>query len=182
MKQRPNITENKFDKWAGDLKDWISDSVSPFENDSPELQEARKERAKNDLLYFCKTYLPHYFPSDFGDFHDEWEEYTELSDEAAFLAAPREHAKSTFFSFAVPIRNICYQLKRFQIIVSDTNDQATGFVLPIRLELEDNPRLRNDFGDMRESRWQTGDFFANDTRLLARGQGEKIRGLKYKQY
>ncbi|MDH3975519.1 MAG: hypothetical protein OEV42_14675 [Deltaproteobacteria bacterium] len=182
MRKRPKITENKFDKFASDLKEWIADSVSPFENDSPEKQEARKARAGEDLLFFCKTYLPHYFPSAFGEFHEEWEEVTELEDEVFLLGAPREHAKSTFFSFAVPLWHICYQRKRFQLLISDTSDQAKGFTLPVRMEIEDNPRIKNDFGNMRGSRWQEGDFFANHTRLLARGHGDKVRGLKYKQY
>jgi len=183
MRKRPEITENRFDLWAEQLKGWIEESVSPFENDTPKKQAARKERGRTDLLYFCKTYLPHYFTSDFGDFHDEWEALTELRDEAAFVAAPREHAKSTFFTFAVPIRNIVYALRQFQLIISDTNDQAKGFTLPIRLELEENPRLKNDFGDLAGKPWKSNDFTtSNGVRTLARGRGEKVRGLKNRQY
>jgi len=158
MRKRPEITENRFDLWADQLKGWIEESVSPFENDTPEKQKARKERGRTDLLFFCKTYLPHYFTAEFGDFHDEWEGLTELRNEVALVAAPREHAKSTFFTFAVPIRNIVYVLRWFQIIISDTNDQATGFTLPIRLELEENPRIRNDFGDLTGRPWKKNDY------------------------
>jgi len=189
MRKRPNLTEQRFDKWADDLKSWIQESVSPFENDTAEIQAQRKDRAKTDLLYFCETYLPHYFPSEFGDLHQEWEDLSELRDEALFIAAPREHAKSTFFSFAIPIRNICYLLRMFQIIASDTNDQATGFTLAIRVEFEENPRIRHDFGDLvaaygrRSSQWKKNDFVtANGSRVLARGRGEKVRGLKHRQF
>jgi len=183
MRKRPEITENRFDLWAEQLKGWIEESVSPFEDDTPEKQAARKERGRHDLLYFCKTYLPHYFTADFGDFHREWEELTELRDEIVLTAAPREHAKSTFFTFAVPIRNIVYALRWFQMIISDTNDQATGFTLPIRLELEENPRIRIDFGDLRGRPWKANDYTTgNGVRTLARGRGEKVRGLKNRQY
>ena len=183
MRKRPNLTESRFDKWADDIKSWIQESVSPFPDDTPEKQKERKERAQYDLLYFCKTYLPHYFTSDFGDFHHEWEEFSLIEDECAMIAAPREHAKSTFFTFAVPIRNICYLLKRFQMIVSDTNDQATGFTLPIRLELEENQRIKNDFGDLVGAIWKNNDFTtSNGVRVLARGRGEKVRGLKNRQH
>src|SRR4030042_3852478 len=97
MRKRPNITENLFDKWADDLKSWIQESVSPFEHDSPAKQAERKDRARWDKLYFMKTYLPHYFTKSFVDFHDEWGELGDLKDDCAFVAAPREHAKSTFF-------------------------------------------------------------------------------------
>jgi len=183
MRKRPEITENRFDLWAEQLKGWIEESVSPFEDDTPEKQAARKERGQHDLLYFCKTYLPHYFTAEFGDFHQEWEELTELRDEVVLAAAPREHAKSTFFTFAVPIRNIVYVLRRFQMVISDTNDQATGFTLPIRLELEENPRIKNDFGDLRGRPWKANDYTTeNGVRTLARGRGEKVRGLKNRQY
>jgi len=189
MRKRPKITEHRFDQWADDLKVWIQESVSPFEDDTPQKQAARKEQGKHDLLFFCKTYLPHYFPSDFGDFHEEWEGLTEIRDESVFVAAPREHAKSTFFSFGVPVRNICYVLRWFQMLISDTNDQATGFTLPIRTELEENPRLKHDFGDLqspygrRTVSWKKNDFISsNGVRTLARGHGEKVRGLKHRQH
>ena len=182
MRKRPEITENRFDQWAEQLKGWIAESCSPFEDDTPEKQAARIARGRYDLLYFCATYLPHYFTAEFGEFHKEWEGLTEILDESVFIAAPREHAKSTFFSFAVPIRNIVYSRRWFQLVISDTNDQAQGFTLPIRLELEENPRLKNDFVNLRGSPWKANDFTANGVRTLARGRGEKVRGLKNRQH
>ena len=183
MKKRPKLTEYRFDQWAEELKKWIQASVSPFEIDTPEKQAERKERGGDDLLYFFKTYLPHYFTASFGDFHREWQLLCELKDECAFVAAPREHAKSTFFTFGVPLHDLCYSAKKFVLIISDTNDQATGFSLPIRLELEDNPRIRHDFGDMTGPVWQRGDFTTSKgDRVLARGRDEKVRGLKNRQY
>ncbi len=183
MQRRPKLTENRFDQWADELKGWIAEAVSPFEDDTPEKQAERKARAKHDLLYFCETYLPHYFSVEFGEFHHEWEELTNIKNESVFVAAPREHAKSTFFTFGVPIRNISYALRWFQIIISDTNDQATGFTLPIRLELEENPRIRHDFGDLTGSTWKKNDFTTSTgIRTLARGKGEKVRGLKNRQH
>lgn len=183
MKKRPEITEHRFDQWADRLKGWIHESVSPFEADTPEKKKFRIARASTDLLFFCSTYLPHYFTSEFGLFHEEWEDLTSAKDECIFVAAPREHGKSTFFSFAVPLRNICYKLRWFQLLIADTSDQAAGFALPVRVELEENPRLRHDFGDLRGSSWKTNDFTtSNGVRLLARGRGEKVRGLKNRQH
>ncbi len=183
MRKRPKISENKFDKWADDLKSWIVENVSPFADDTPDKQAERKSRAEHDLLFFLKTYLPHYYSTDFADCHEEWEEFCALRDEAAFLAAPREHAKSTFFSFGAPIWNICYKKRLFQLVISDTNDQAVGFTLPVRLELEENPRIKHDFGSLRGRIWKAGDYTtANGVRILARGHGEKVRGLKNRQH
>lgn len=183
MRKRPKITEYRFDQWADDLRAWIVESVSPFKDDTPEKQEKRKKRAAWDKLYFMKTYLPHYFGVAFGDFHSEWGDLGDLRDDAAFVGAPREHGKSTFYTFGDPIHDICYELRHFILIISDTNDQATGFTLPIRLEFEDNPRIRHDFGDLTGPKWTQNDFTtANNIRVLARGKGEKVRGIKNRQH
>ena len=183
MRKRPKITEYRFDQWADDLKTWITESVSPFEDDTPEKQAERIARAEWDKLYFMKTYMPHYFTRPFGEFHEEWSDLGDLRDDCAFLAAPREFAKSTFSTFGDPLHDIAYGLRHFIIIISDNNDQATGFTLPIRLELEDNPRLKHDSGDLRSPNWQRSDFTTrNGVRVLARGRGDKVRGMKNRQW
>ena len=183
MQNRPKITELRFDRWAYDLREWIKKSVSPFEDDTPEKQQERVSRAQWDRLYFLKTYLPHYFSLAFEDFHEEWSELADIENEVVPLAAPREHAKSTFFTFGVPIHDIAYARKHFIMIVSDTNDQAKGFTLPIRVELEENVRLLHDFGEFKGRKWTDSDFTtANGVRVLARGRGEKVRGLKNMQW
>jgi hypothetical protein len=189
MKKRPKITEYRFDQWADDLADWIQENVSPFEDDTPEKQKERKQRGKWDRLFFLATYLPHYFYGEFEEFHEEWSELADVADEIVPVAAPREHAKSTFFTFGVPVHDIAYERKHFTMIISDSNDQATGFTLPIRAELEENPRIKHDFGELqspygrRSTTWTQGDFVtSNNVRVMARGKGEKVRGLKHRQY
>ncbi|CAN2042522.1 Phage protein [Candidatus Magnetomoraceae bacterium gMMP-15] len=184
MRKRPQLTETRFDTWAEEIKTWITESVSPFEDDTPEKKKARIERSKTDRLFFFQTYLPHYFHSGFGAFHEEWSDIADIRNIAAFIAAPREHAKSTFFSFGVPIHDIVFSLRHFIMLISDTNEQATGFTLPIKLELEDNPRIRHDFGSFVGSNiWKQGSFkTSNGVRVLARGHKDKVRGVKNLQY
>ena len=183
MRKRPKISEFRFDQWAEDLKAWIQESVSPFEDDSPQKQKERIARARHDKLFFMRTYLPHYFTKDFGEFHEEWAGLADLRNEVILIGAPREHAKSTFFTFGDLMHKICFGLRHFMPIISDTNDQATMFTLAIRLELEDNPRLRHDFGNLRGATWKKDEFTTtNDVRLLARGRDDKVRGLKYRQW
>jgi hypothetical protein len=183
MRKRPKLSERQFDIFTDKLRDWIRASVSPFEDDTTEKQTERKERGERDRLYFFHTYLPHYFFAEFETFHEEWSDLADIENDIVPIGAPREHAKSTFFTFGVPIHDIAYQIKHFVMIISDSNDQATGFTLPIRIELEENPRLKHDFGDFQGRRWRDNDFTtANNIRVLARGRGEKVRGLKNMQY
>lgn len=183
MRKRPSLTEGQFDQQVEELKKWIRDSVSPFENDTPAKQRARIERGRTDLLYFFSTYLPHYFSVDFGGFHEEWQEATELKDQLALIGAPREFAKSTFFSFGNPIHKIVYKLKKFIWPCSDTHEQATAFSLPIKLELEENKRIIHDFGKLKTKNWSDDEFeTTTGTKVLARGRGDKVRGIRYRQY
>ncbi|MHB9074651.1 MAG: hypothetical protein ACYC6G_14130 [Desulfobaccales bacterium] len=183
MRKRPKITEFRFDQYVRDLRNYIQESVSPFENDSPEKQKARVERARHDKLYFMREYLPHYFSSPFGDFHEEWADLADLEDEVVLVAAPREHAKSTFFTFGDSLHKICFSLRHFIIILSDTNDQASTFTVGIGLELEENPRLKHDFGKLLGPVWNKSSFITtNGIWVLARGHQDKVRGLRNRQH
>lgn len=183
MRKRPNLTEGQFDKQVEELKKWIRESVSPFEHDTPAKQKERKERGKKDLLYFFATYLPHYFSVAFADCHGEWQEITELVDQLALVGAPRELAKSTFFSFGNHVHKTVYRLKRFQWICSDTHEQAGSFTLQIKLELEENPRLKHDFGTLKTKNWSDDEFeTSNGVKIMARGRKDKVRGIRYRQH
>jgi predicted phage terminase large subunit-like protein len=89
-------------------------------------------------------------------------------------------------SFGEPLHDICYNLEKFIIIASDTTTQAEDFTTAIKLELEDNPRITHDFGDLihkSDVGYHYNDFItANGIRILARGTGSRIRGLKHRQY
>lgn len=98
-------------------------------------------------------------------------------------AAPRGNAKSTIFSFALPLWAALFELKHYIIIVSDTADQANDFLGNIKSELEDNTLILEDFGSQYGYVWTNSDIILrNDVRIQALGAGKKIRGRRYKQY
>lgn len=183
MRKKPKKTELQFEREAEKLRELIQKHVSPFPDEKPGEQEKRILRARKDKAYFLRTYFPHYFYSDFARFHEEWLKLSDVTDQLVLVAAPREHAKSTIFTFGVPLHAICHGLRRFILIISDTEDQAAGFTLPIRMELEENPRIRHDFGDLTSWPWKDNDFVtSSEVRVKARGRGQKLRGLKFKQF
>ena len=182
LKPKPQITHLAYDKQVAAMAEWIRESVSPFDNDTKATQTARIAATEADFLLFCTTYLPHYFPVDWGAFHAEW---FEISQEPGFrpIAAPREHGKSTFFSFAVPLYNLLVRKVKFQIIASYTETQAHRFLLPIRLELQENKRILHDFGPQVGPVWSEGELITHSgCNLLARSREQQIRGLKYLQH
>ena len=182
--RKTQITEKQFDLQIEELRELIRESVSPFEKDTPAKKKARIEQARKGRDFFFRIYLPHYFYKPSADFHKELHALAEKP--LAAIAAPRGHAKSTHISFGESIHDICYGLEKFIIIASDTTTQAEDFTSAIKLELEENPRIRHDFGELvvkSDVGYHYDDFItANDIRILARGRGSRIRGLKHKQY
>jgi len=161
----------------------IQQKATPFADVSEKAREERRKKALEDPFFFCKTYLPHYFPLEFADFHKELWEFSEISDEPVFIAAPREHAKSTIVSLAVPLRDICLELRHFILMISDTEDLASSFLQFIKLELEENERIKQDFGDLRGYPWKDDDFTTrNGVRVKARGAMGRVRGLRNRQF
>ncbi|MEN6359276.1 MAG: hypothetical protein ABFD59_04325 [Smithella sp.] len=180
MRKRQNLSEVQFDDYVAALRKQILDSVSPFENDTPAKKRERMERC-NDPLEFMRTYLPHYFPSDPASCHGEWCEIAGTPG-LNLIGAPRDHAKTTVVTFGLRVYKIAKQLCNYIMLGSDTHDQATRFTVSIKIELEDNPRLRHDYGKIiAKTRTWSDDLFvtAGGTMVEALGRGDKWRGKKF---
>jgi predicted phage terminase large subunit-like protein len=182
--RKQTITEKKFDLEIEELRELIRESVSPFEQDTAAKKIVRINRGRKDKDFFNRTYLPHYFYKSSARFHLELDDLIEQP--LAAIAAPRGHAKSTRVSLGDNLHDICYSRIHFLIQGSDTTTQAEDFTTAIKLELEENPRIKHDFGELIPKR-QIGinyhDFITtNGIRVLARGRGSRIRGFKNKQY
>ena len=70
------------------------------------------------------------------------------------VEAPRGHAKSTNFTFKGSIHSAVYAYKHYEIILSDSSEQAEGFLSDIKTELEENAALREDFGELEGRVWK----------------------------
>lgn len=176
------LTERQLDQQREELRARIAAATSPFPDDTAEKKAIRIELAKRDRTYFQQTYLPHYFPEQPATIHLTLVEHDQ--DELLAAAAPREHAKSTHESIGRPLHGIVKGDEHFIIIGSDTETQAAAFTASIKDELECNGRLRADFPDAcRTVRGGDSDFVTgNDVRVMARGAGQKVRGLHHKQW
>jgi hypothetical protein len=165
----------------------LSLEVTPFWADSEEKAKQRIERAAGDPLYFCRTYLPHYFAHGPAPFHHDLVRMLEQRDDEVVtpmaVAAPREFAKTTVCAFGYVLHQICFRRRHFILIGSDTEDLASDLTGYIYLELLYNERLQQDFGELVKGNKPVNDFVTlNDIRVKARGRGQRLRGLKHKQW
>lgn len=99
------------------------------------------------------------------------------------VAAPRGHAKSTSLTFKGTIHAVVYGYKHYPIIISDSSDQAEGFLDNIRVEFEENEAIREDFGDLTGKVWRSNVLVTStNIKVEAIGSGKKIRGRKHRNW
>ncbi len=162
----------------------------------------RKELAAFDLAYFGRAYLPHYFSRKSPEFHEELDDIWKdgvckgrnpmkeakamagLKGSRQVVAAPRGHAKSTNLTFKDDLHAILYGYKHYILILSDSTEQAEGFLEDIKTELEDNGNILQDFGRLKGDRvWRTGTILTStDVKVEAIGSGKKVRGRRHRNW
>lgn len=109
------------------------------------------------------------------------------------VVAPRGHAKSTLINLIYPLHRILFDEERFILLISESETQSKYNLEAIGNELEFNEKLRYFFGDRRGEIWGKEEKevitnFDEDgkpsgfCKMLVRGTGQKVRGLKYGAY
>lgn len=162
----------------------------------------RKKLGAIDMEFFGRAYFPHYFSRDSPDFHREldniWKQgvlknkipdvyyrkiINRMDGVKRVVAAPRGHAKSTVLTFKGTIHSVLYQYKHYPIIISDSSDQAEGFLDNIRVEFEENEAIIEDFGNLVGKVWRNDVLVTkSNIKIEAIGSGKKIRGRKHRNW
>lgn len=99
--------------------------------------------------------------------------------------APRDHAKSTAFTFDYILAEVCFRRSDYVILIGSTEDKAVEQLSNISDELHNNEDLRREFGIIGfESDQKTEIIVKCDDayrfRIIARGAEQKIRGAMWK--
>jgi phage terminase large subunit-like protein len=103
------------------------------------------------------------------------------------FAAPRGHGKSTAGVEIAALYHVANCTRRFVLIVSDTYSQAVDRLATVIEQVENNPKLRAAYPDLRPAiddrghvvRWKDDDVvFACGCRIMAAGAGKSIRGAR----
>ena len=107
--------------------------------------------------------------------------------------APRGHAKSSFINLIYPLHRILFGEEFFILLISESEEQSKFNLEALGDEIAMNPKIKYFFGDRKGEIWGstskeviTG-FHDDGTpsgtcKLLVRGVGQKVRGLKYGPY
>lgn len=123
------------------------------------------------------------------DFHKEGWNYFTSKNKMVALAAPRGHAKTTGMTVSYGLATLMFRERKFMLLVSDTESQASMFLGYFKEHLQENTNLIELFGLKRNEKGQVQ--FIKDTetdiivemedghkfRVIAKGAEQKLRGL-----
>lgn len=142
--------------------------------------------AKSSYEAFCQIYFPHYFYLKPAHFHKRLVAILEDTvHEMIAIIGFRGSAKSTHASMAYPIWQAVKGDHHFIILINDTGTQRDINIKNIKTEFEENKLLRLDFPLVKPSKkkWTDGELeLTNDVYILGRSRGQKVRGLRYRQW
>ena len=178
-KSSSKLYDTKFDELREQLKSMMLLSDKD--------RDLRKKKALKSFKYFVKTYFPP--EKKFSEFHKFLFDYLPKTlDNPNFrrtvIAAPRGNAKTTFISRYFPLWCIIKKAKNFVFLISDTIDQAMDNLEAIKIHLEDNPRLNQDFPEVCGigRKWAAEEIITkNNIKLKVAGTGKRIRGANFLQ-
>lgn len=154
-------------------------AIPTFEDNSEEAQAARKERAEYDEQYFFETYMPHYLVADPAPFHYDLDKANKTLNIPISVCAPRGGAKTTRGFTMNGLHEFIYNIFDYHVLTCDTQSIANLKLKTIKMEIEKNPRILEDFGDLRGAIWAEDLLInsKNDAILQANGFGSPSRGL-----
>jgi len=119
--------------------------VQPFGDNSPETSA---ERRSFPFLRWCRTYLPHYFCRDFAPFHREMLGAVGEPGMPTFIGAFRGAGKSVLLSLARPLWRALHGACPYFIYGSRVQRLAAQNMDYVRLELDHNERITQDYGEV----------------------------------
>lgn len=147
------------------------------------LYADRKEWAKS-FFGWCLVYLNHYFTLRFGTFHKDLFKLFQGFENLLEIIGFRSSAKSTIGTLAYPLYCAVEEKYKFIILIADTAQQVKLNIFNLRHELETNPLMLQDYGNLVDPNncTQTSMVLTNGIRILGRSRGQKIRGMRHLQY
>jgi len=134
----------------------------------------------SSIEYFARTVLSEHITTDIPPFHSDMYALARNDNPRKCVVVPRGFGKSTVITLVFTLWSILMLRERFIVIVSDSHHQAKLFLESIAVELEYNPVIRQLWGNLKTEQWsQESITTTTGIRVVAKGTGQKIRGLKF---
>lgn len=178
------LSPKEFEAHLAETLQLCREQAQPFEDRTPQARAARIARARADLLAFCETYLPHYFFERWAPWHADLAAASLVREKPVVVGAMAGAGKSSLVTIARTLHAVLFGTDPFVVVGSMTEDLASQFTALIKMELDQNARILQDFGELKGTwRWEDKDFATRTgVRVKARGMGQPFRGLRWRQH
>jgi phage terminase large subunit-like protein len=164
--------------WEHYVRNLMSATPAPVESQQERI--ARIARLKTDFAAWAKFYFPKFCDADFADFHLEFVNEVVANERCYCVRAlAREHAKSVVSGLFLPLFLMANNKMKNMILISNSEDKAIDLLTPLKIALESNQRLLNDYGEQVGWQWEKGKFVTkNGISFRALGAGQSPRGSR----
>ena len=189
------LNKKEIERRKEQLRNRIHSEVSAFPNNSiDKAQRLKAVRGDKEVLkhfgyasafdFFCHTYLPHLFSIETGAHQHELDKkIIDVNLPLVVTVEPKEHGKTTRYGEAYPL--FCALLKSFHFILigGRSIQDAAEISADIQTELEENPRIKNDFGEMKSNNWSEEEFILrNNVKITCISMKVSPIGWKFGRY
>lgn len=142
--------------------------------------ECQRKALEADPVEWIRYFFPAYAKYEFAPFHKKAiRRIIENGNWYEVLSWSRELAKSTVAMFILMYLTLTKR-KRFIVLASATLDSAKRLLAPFRINFEDNPRIRQFYGEQEViGQWTESEFTCKcGAKFIALGSGSSPRGMK----
>ena len=149
--------------------------------ETPEAKANRIAALKKDFVAFCEYYFPEYASAPFAKFHLKIAKKVIQNNELYLVAAlAREHGKSVLLGLLLPAYLMFTERMYNMLLVSHNFDNAVDLMMPLIMNLENNQRIINDYGEQKSlGAWESGKWkTAKGCSFRCIGAGQSPRGSR----
>lgn len=162
----------------------VRSSSTPF-LETPEQKEVRMRKIKKDIRNMVAYYFPHYASAECAEFQISFANLVKNNPLfKGFAQWGRGLAKSVWNIVFIPFWLWINDVPMYYVIIGNNYDRGKQLLDDLRAELEANPRIIADFGELHNpGSWEDGFFVTRGkTPLIAQalGMGQSVRGLRVK--
>lgn len=154
--------------------------------ETEEQRKRRMEKCKKNVRLFAMHYFPLYATCEPASHHTEMANNIRHNKKINQLnIVHRDGAKSVWANLIIPLwLMLCHDELKYMVLIGANEDLAKDLLHDVRLNLRDNPRIRQDYGCLvGNGDWSQAKFRATTgDRFKAMGIDQPARGLRNAQY
>lgn len=186
MKGKSNLKQKLLE--FEQLREVVRASTPLSARETPKEKDRRIRYLLSNYDAFCQYYFPRFTVDEVSGKVISCSKFQIsaakkiLADRFVFgvLKWPREHAKSVHACLMIPMYLKAHNQLRGMVLVGKNLEAGRRLLSDIQVELEENQRYREDFGEQRGvGNWAEGEFQTKDgVSFIALGRGQSPRGIR----